>query len=37
MMVDFGVGMVGVVLWGWGLRTDRVFIALSMPCTANLF
>ena len=25
------------VLWGWGLRTDRVYITLSQPCTANLF
>ena len=27
----------GLVLLGWGLRTDRVFIALSQPCIANLF
>ena len=27
----------GSVLWGWGLRTDWVLIALSQPCTANLF
>ena len=26
----------GLVLWGWGLRTDRVLIALSQPCIANL-
>ena len=26
-----------LVLWGWGLRTDRVFITLSQPCTADLF
>ena len=25
------------VLWGWGLRTDRVYITLSQPCTADLF
>ena len=25
------------VLWGLGLRTDRVLIALSQPCIANLF
>ena len=25
------------VLWGWGLRTNRVLIALSQPCIANLF
>ena len=27
----------GLVLWGWGLRTDRVLIALSQPYIANLF
>ena len=27
----------GLVLWGWGLRTDRVLIALSQPCIATLF
>ena len=27
----------GLVLWGWGLRTDRVFIDLSQPCITNLF
>ena len=27
----------GFVLWGWGLRTDRVLIALSWPCIANIF
>ena len=26
-----------LVLWGWGLRTDRVYITLSQPCTAHLF
>ena len=26
----------GLVLWGRGLRTDRVLMALSQPCTANL-
>ena len=26
----------GWVLWGWGLRTDGVLIALSQPCIANL-
>ena len=25
-----------LVLWGWGLRTDRVYITLSQPCTADL-
>ena len=24
-----------LVLWGWGLRTDRVYITLSQPCTAD--
>ena len=27
----------GLVLWGWGLRTDRLLIALSKPCITNLF
>ena len=26
-----------LVLWGWGLRIDRVYITLSQPCTADLF
>ena len=26
-----------LVLWGWGLRTDRVYVTLSQPCTADLF
>ena len=26
-----------LVVWGWGLRTDRVSISLSRPCSANLF
>ena len=26
-----------LVLWGWGLRTERVYITLSKPCTADLF
>ena len=26
-----------LVLWGWGLRTDKVYITLSQPCTADLF
>ena len=24
-----------LVLWGWGLRTDRVLITLSQPCIIN--
>ena len=27
----------GLVMWGWGLRTDRVLVALSQPCITNLF
>ena len=27
----------GLVLWGWGLRTDRVLIARSQPCVTNFF
>ena len=27
----------GLVLWGWGLRSDRLLIALSQPCIAYLF
>ena len=26
-----------LVLYGWGLRTDRVYITLSQPCTTVLF
>ena len=26
-----------LMLWGWGLRTDRVLITLFQPCIANLF
>ena len=26
-----------LVLWGWGLQTDRVYITLPQPCSANLF
>ena len=26
-----------LVLWGWGLWTDRGYISLSQPCTADLF
>ena len=26
-----------LVIWGWGLRTNRVLIALSQPCIANFF
>ena len=27
----------GLVSWGWGLRTERVLIALSLPCIAYLY
>ena len=26
-----------LVVWGWGLRTDRMSISLSQPCIANIF
>ena len=26
-----------LVLWGWGLWTERVYITISQPCTADLF
>ena len=26
-----------LALWGWGLRTDGVYITLSQPFTADLF
>ena len=25
-----------LVLWGWGLRADKVYITLSQPCTVDL-
>ena len=28
---------VRLVLWGWGLRTDRVYIILSQPCRLTFF
>ena len=34
----FSISLLSVyrlVLWGWGLRTDRVYITLSQPCTNN--
>ena len=27
----------GLVMWGWGLRTDKVLIGLSQPYIAGLF
>ena len=35
----FSISLLSVyrlVLWGWGLQTDRVYITLYQPCTANL-
>ena len=26
-----------LVLWGWGLRTDRVYITLSQHCTTSIY
>ena len=26
-----------LVLWGWGLQTDRVYITLSQHCTVDIF
>ena len=31
------LSLYGLVLWGWGLRSDRILIVLSQPCIANLF
>ena len=31
------ISFCGLVLWGWGLRNDRVLITLSQPCIANPF
>ena len=33
----FSSSFYGLVLWGWGLWTDRVLIALSQQCIANIF
>ena len=32
----FLVSVYMLVLWGWGLRTDRVYITLSLPCCRPL-
>ena len=37
---SFSISLLSVyrlVFWGWGLQTDRVYITLSQPCTADLF
>ena len=31
------LSLYGLLLWGWGLRTDRVCIALSQHCITNIF
>ena len=31
------LSLCGLVLWGWGIRTDRVLITHSQPFTANIF
>ena len=31
------LSLCGLVLWGWGLRTDKVLIALSQPCDTIFF
>ena len=33
----FLLSVYSLVLWGQGLRTDRVYITLSQPCTLDLF
>ena len=33
----FSFSVCWLLLWGFGLRTDRVYITLSQPCTADLF
>ena len=33
----FILSFYGFLLWAWGLRTDRVLIALSQPYITNLF
>ena len=40
VLYSFSLSLLSVyrlVLWGWGLRTDRVYITLSQPCTAHFF
>ena len=37
---NFSLSLLSVyllVVWGWGLRTDKVYITLSQPCNADLF
>ena len=38
-LLRFSLSLLSVyrlVLWGWGLRTDKVYTTLSQPCTADL-
>ena len=37
---SFSISLLSVfrlVLWGWCLRTNRVYITISQPCTADIF
>ena len=37
LFFPFFLSVYRLVLWGWGLRTDRVYTTLYQPCTADLF
>ena len=40
VVYSFSLSLLSVyrlVLYDWGLRTDRAYITLSQPCTADLF
>ena len=37
LIFHFFLSVYRLVLWGWGLRTDRVYVTLSQPCTSDLF
>ena len=37
LFFPFLIPVYWLVLYGWGLRTDSVYITLSQPCTADLF
>ena len=39
-LYSFSLSLLSVyrlVLWGWGLLTDRVYITLSQPCTPTFY
>ena len=36
LFFHFSFTVYRLLLLGWGLRTDRVYITLSQPCTADL-